>query len=132
MQIRKSIAIAAAIGLGAGAFAAAPAFAQQGQQGQQGYAPQQQQSTAKSSDFSDAQVKKFSQAQQNVQKIAQKWQDKIQNASDKEAAMKYRQKASQSMVKAVKKTGLSVSDYNKISRAAATDQDLVKRIQQAQ
>lgn len=127
MTIKRYCAIAASIALTAGLLVAMPAQAANGQKAQ----ATAQQSAAKTSHFSDAQVQKYVKARKKVDSIASKWKQKIQNAKDKKAAFKLRKKANQKMVQAVKSTGLSVSAYNGIARKASNNKTLAKRIEQA-
>ncbi|MES1954355.1 DUF4168 domain-containing protein [Salinisphaera hydrothermalis] len=82
---------------------------------------------AKSPDpFTDKQLKQFVKAQANVQAVIKKWDDKVAKADDKKAAQKKENKA---MVKAVKDSGLTPKQYNRIAQQAQKDPELTKRIQ---
>lgn len=113
-----------AIGLSA---SATPLFAQ-GTQGTQPGQPAQP-SPAQAGDISDSQVEKFAEAEEKVRSLSSKWQSKIEGAQDQDAAMQHQQEANQEIVKAVKDSGLSVQEYNKIARAAQGDPELAERIQ---
>lgn len=126
MRAKQYLAVAACIGLSAGMFVAAPAMAQSGDSGFA--APQ---SSAGAVNITDAQVQKYVEAQAKVQRIGQEWQSKIRNAEDKKTALEYRRQANQQMTQAIKNVGLSIEEYNQITRAASSNQALAKRIQQA-
>lgn len=126
MRAKRYLTYAACVGLSAGMFAAMPAMAQGGQPA---YAAQQ--SATQSMHVSDAQLQKYVQAQAKVRRISQKWQAKLQNAKSKKAALQYRRKANQEMIKAIKATGLSLAEFNRITKAARTNKELAKRIQSA-
>ncbi|KEZ78986.1 DUF4168 domain-containing protein [Salinisphaera hydrothermalis] len=82
---------------------------------------------AKSADpFTDKQLKQFVKAQANVQAVIKKWDDKVAKADDKKAAQKKENKA---MVQAVKDSGLTPKQYNRIAQQAQKDPELTKRIQ---
>lgn len=130
MRNKQLVAMAASLSLGAGIFAAVPALAQ-GTQGAPQRAPATQQPATPAAHISDTQITAYAHAQKKVQGVIKKWQGKVKNAGDPKVAAQYRQKANKEMVAAVTGTGLSVSDYNKISRAANSDPSVAKRIQQA-
>ncbi|WP_423824081.1 DUF4168 domain-containing protein [Salinisphaera sp. SPP-AMP-43] len=81
---------------------------------------------SQSQDFTDKQLKQFVEAQNNVQAVLKKWDSKVAEADDKEAAQRKENKA---MLQAVKDSGLSPKQYNNIARAAQNDPKLTKRIQ---
>lgn len=126
MRTKQYVAIAAGVGLSAGLFAAMPAMAQSGQPSRA--APQ---AAMKATNVSDAQIQKYVAAQAQVKRIATKWQSKIKNAKNKKTALQYRRQANKAMVQAVKSSGLSITEYNRITRAAQSNKELAKRIQNA-
>lgn len=115
-----------ALGLATGAGTAA---AQSGQSQSQNYSASQ--ASAKNIHVSNSQVQKFAKAKHQVLKIQSQWQSKIQHAKDKKTRQQYQKQADQQMVKAVRKTGLSVKQYNRIAQASRSDSKLAKRIRQA-
>lgn len=128
MHVSKYIATAlVTAGITAGS---APVLAQNGSDAQQNH--QKQQFSSKQANFSASQIQKFAQAQKQVQSIRSKWRKKIRNEKDQQTARQYRQKANKKMIAAVKDSGLTVKQYNKISNAARSNPQLAKRIQKAQ
>jgi hypothetical protein len=129
MHATARIATATLIGIGLTA-GATPVFAQGSQNAQQ--SAQAQKPSAQATHVSDGQIHKFAKAENQVQNIRSKWQGKIKGAKNKQTAMQYSKQANQSMVKAVRGSGLSVKQYNKIARAAMSQPKLAQRIRQAQ
>lgn len=82
--------------------------------------------TQSSDSFTDKQLKQFVKAQANVQAVIKQWDGKVAKADDKKAAQKKENKA---MVKAVKESGLTPKQYNRIAQQAQKDPKLTKRIQ---
>lgn len=118
--------VALAIALGASGAAVAQQSGAQG--GAQGGAQQQ----APDIDVSDEQVESFAEAQTRVAEIGEKWTPRMQEAESSEDVQKAREQAQQEMVIAVENAGLSVQEYNQIARAAQADEELRKKIQDAQ
>lgn len=118
--------VALAIALGASGAAVAQQSGAQG--GAQGGAQQQ----APDIDVSDEQVESFAEAQNRVAEIGEKWTPRMQEAESSEDVQKAREQAQQEMVIAVENAGLSVQEYNQIARAAQADEELRKKIQDAQ
>lgn len=114
--------------LGSATLIAMPSFAQT-QAGQQQVPSATAQSTQ---NFSRAQLQKFVEAQSAIRAIQQKARPKFQAAESKQAKIKIRQQTVKKMAQAVKNTGLSVEKYNQIARAARSNPQLRKTIQQMQ
>lgn len=86
-----------------------------------------------SSDFSDEDVAKFAQANQQVQDIQTEYTQKLQaSGGDQEETASIQQEAQEKMIQAVEDTGLDVQKYNRILQVAQADPALVKRIQAQQ
>lgn len=135
MSTNRTLASALATALfGASLALSAPVFAQAAQGGQSGQGEQTcgmtQQGAPSSADISDEQLAKFNDAQEEVHKVREEWQDQLHDADDKKAAMQNRQKANQEMVEAIQDHGLSVEKYNNIIRAAQSDPKIAQRLQQ--
>ena len=78
---------------------------------------------------SQEQLKSFAVASVEVDKISQEYAPKLEaakSASDQEAV---RQEATEKMVDAVQKKGLSVEDYRRIAIAARANPDLAREIE---
>lgn len=108
----------------------APVMAQGVSDAQQNY--QKQQVASQQAQFSRSQIQKFARVQQKIRSISSKWRKKIRSENDQQKIQQYRQQANKQMIAAVKKSGLSVKQYNKIANAAQSNPQLAKRIQQAQ
>lgn len=130
MRIRSANRVLAPAALAIAFGAAGVAVAQQGgaQGGAQGSMQQQQ---APDIDVSEEQINNFVTAQERVAEIGEKWSPRMENAESSEEANKARQSAQKEMVIAVKNSGLSVQEYNLIARAAQSDPELRKRIEEA-
>lgn len=118
--------VALAVALGASGAAVAQ------QSGAQGGAQGGMQQQAPDIDVSEEQVESFAEAQARVAKIGEKWTPRMQEAESSEEVQKARKQAQQEMVIAVENAGLSVQEYNQIARAAQADEELRKKIQDAQ
>ncbi|MBF9000226.1 MULTISPECIES: DUF4168 domain-containing protein [Vibrio] len=123
--MRKLALVALVTALGAGVSTSALAAGQQ-------TAQPQAQTQAQNVKVSDKELSLFVEAEKSVNSIRQSAISKLGQTKDQNAAQKIQQQANESMVKAVKDTGLSVQDYNKIARALQTDKDLRSRISQLQ
>lgn len=108
---------------------AATAQAQgQGDQGARGAPPAtQQQETI---DVSKQQLETFVEAQENLVEVRREWRGKMQSAEGQEAKQQARSNAQEAMVSAVKDSGLSVDEYNKIARAVQSDPELQKQVRE--
>jgi len=115
------------IGLGVGA---GPVLAHNSSQMQQ--SQQTQNASSQSSHFSDKTIQEYAQAQGKVRQIASKWRKKLHNAKNKKTKKQYRSQENQELIKAIKKKGLSIQQYNKVTKAARNNHKLAKRIRNAQ
>lgn len=79
--------------------------------------------------ITDDQVKAFADAQSRVREISQKWSPKVNEAQSEEEAVQVQESARQEMIIAVQNTGLTLTQYNEIARAAQSDPKLQQRIQ---
>jgi hypothetical protein len=105
----------------AGFVGAAPVFPQAAQQ------PPAQQSAP---DFSDSELKSFAVAVLEVQRINDDYVQKLERAASPEEQQQIRQTASQEMVRAVEKEGMSVGKYKEIMSQAQADPALAARVQE--
>ncbi len=110
---------------------APPLLAQQGQkgyggqqqQGQEGYGGQQQPTSFKQED-----LKKFAEVEKDITKIRKEYSNELDDVDDPTKARKIQDKYTKKMINAIKKKGLSVSKYNKISRAAQDNPEIRKKL----
>lgn len=112
----------AALFLAAVGTASLPAYAANGGPSTGGDSAQ----TQSSEHFTDKQLKQFVKAQANVQAVMKKWDAKTAKADDKKTAQQNENKA---MLKAVKASGLTPQQYNRIAQQAQKDPKLTKQIQ---
>lgn len=108
--------------------AVAPAMAQQTQ------APPAQQSPpaaqpAPSVNYSDDQLKKFVGASKKVAVVVQEYNPRLESLQDEGAREKVAQEANKKMVDAVHDEGMTVDEFNNMSRAIQQDPTLMKRAQ---
>lgn len=116
------------VALGAALFTVAPAIAQTTGD-QQGEMPS---ATQPAPDFSQEELKSFAAAQSAVRAIGQSARKALRNAPDRQERKQVRKRARQKMVAAIKDAGLTVRQYNRIARAARSNRQLARKIQQFQ
>jgi len=96
------------------------------QQNEQGSYDQQQQTE----DFSDQTLEKFASAKIKLDKIRNEHSTELKQVDDAEGAQKLQSKYGQKMIEAIRAEGLTVENYNKISRAMQSNPELQKKIQE--
>ncbi len=103
---------------------------QQQQQQQQGQPPQPQgqRPAAPQVELSEKKISKFSDAYAKISTIRQDYTDRMRNAEDQSKARELQQQAQSEMMAAVKETGLSVQDYNRIAQAIQRNPELRNRV----
>jgi hypothetical protein len=79
--------------------------------------------------YSDSELKSFAVAALDVQRINQAYLPKLQAAGTAEEQQQVRQEATQEMVKAVQKQGMSVDKFNEIAVQARQRPEIAERIQ---
>lgn len=119
-KLALTIAITAAIGM------TAPAFAQYQEQQQQQQPPMQEQQ-APDIDVSHAQLEQFVDAQNAITEIRDEYTQKLQAAEDQEAQQQLQMEANEAMTDAVEGSGLEVDDFNEIAMALQADEELRDR-----
>lgn len=119
-KLALTVAITAAIGM------SAPAFAQYQEQQQQQQPPMQQQQ-APDVDVSHAQLEQFVDAQHAITEIRDEYTQKLQAAEDQEAQQQLQMEANEAMTDAVESSGLEVDDFNEIAMALQADEELRDR-----
>ena len=117
--IRFPLTAVATLALLTGA-AAAPAFAE----GTTTSPP-----AAQTPNVSSEQLKSFAMASLEVDKISQEYAPKLQAAESAQDQEAVRQEATEKMVDAVQKKGLTVEDYRRIAIAARANPDLAREIE---
>lgn len=120
MKRASIIALAAAVAVGSAW--TVPAAAQgAGATGQPGA---QQQGAS----FSDEQLRTYAEAVKEVKEISNEYQPKMEAAQSEQDQQAVRREATEEMVEAIEKKGLSVDQYNQISMVARTDPETAAKI----
>lgn len=83
---------------------------------------------AAASDFSDAELRSFAGARQQVDAIRTEVMGKLQTTQDPEEAQKVQEEANAKMIAAVESNGLTREKYNEIAQAAISDPALASKI----
>lgn len=83
-------------------------------------------------DVSDEEIEAFAKAQDELDEISAEWQGKMQDMSSPEDIREAQDSAHEEKVKVLESVGLTVADYNRISRAVQNDPSLQQRIAQYQ
>lgn len=86
-------------------------------------------SSSQSVHISDSQLKHFAHASEKVSQISHDAIKKLRATKDAAKQKGIRQKANSDMIQAVKSNGLSVHDYNLISKTVRTNPNLQKKLQ---
>ena len=82
------------------------------------------------SSYSDSELKSFAVAVVEVQRINDTYVQKLDSAASPEEQQQLRQAASQEMVQAVEKEGMSVGKYKEIMSHAETDPAVAERVKE--
>lgn len=82
------------------------------------------------SSFSDSELKSFAVAVLEVQRINDSYMQKLGNAKSPEEQQQLRQTASQEMVRAVEKEGMTVEKYREIMSQAETNPAVAERVKE--
>lgn len=93
------------------------------------YSPPPPQTEQQQSKISDEKLRQFSEARAAVQSVQQEYSQSIESTQDEQEAQGLREEAQEVMVEAVRDTGLSVSEYNQISRRARSDENMARRLE---
>lgn len=114
--------------------AAAPAMAQQNQQEP---AAQQPQSSGYSdpaaagtqdTNFSDAQLKDFIEAQEGVMEVREEYIQKIEAADSQQKAQELQMEANDKMVSVIEDVGIDIPTYNSIATAYSSEPKVRNRV----
>ena len=122
------LAAAAAFTLGVAGPAAAQAQGAPQNMAPGGATTAQPNAGAASVTVSDQQLRTFIDAATEVQTISEKWQAKAASSESSEEVEEVRQMATDEMVGAVRDKGMTVEQFNTISKAAERDPQLKSRI----
>jgi hypothetical protein len=92
-------------------------------------APAQPGATATQQSYSDAQLKKFVAASQQVAMISQEYGPKLQGSADEASRNKIFEEADKKMVGAVHAQGMTVDQFNGINQSIQRDPKLIQRVE---
>jgi len=85
--------------------------------------------TAPAADFSDADLQKFADVQDDLEGIRSEYSGRLESTEDPDQAAQLQQEASQKMVQTVQETGLDVETYSNIALAIQSDPELRDKVQ---
>ena len=83
---------------------------------------------AQAEEFSDAEVRQFTEAYVKVEQIGQDLNDSLSEVQDPEQARAIQQEGYEKMHAAVQETGLDPQTYNSIASSINTDEELRSRV----
>ena len=81
---------------------------------------------------SDAELKKFIHASNEVYKIREEYTERFNNAKDQPIAQQLQTEAQDKMLNAVENAGLDTESYNQLAQRVQTSPELQQRLQQLQ
>lgn len=106
------------------------AMAEQGTQAPQQAAPQAPMPESnQAADFSEADLKKFADVQEDLEGIRSEYSGRLESTEDPDQAAQLQQEASQKMVQTVQDKGLDVDTYSNIALAIQSDPELRDKVQ---
>ena len=82
--------------------------------------------------ISDAELKKFIHASDEVYKIREEYTERFNNAKDQPIAQQLQKEAQDKMLNAVENAGLDTESYNQLAQRVQTSPELQQRPQQLQ
>lgn len=111
--------------------AAGPAMAQQNPEstgGSDSYSNPAAAGTQKT-DYSDAELKQFIDAQEGITEVREEYIEKIEAADDQEKAQELQMKANDEMVSVIEDSGMDIPTYNAIATAYSSEPKVRNRIE---
>ncbi|WP_323751338.1 DUF4168 domain-containing protein [Marinobacter sp.] len=81
-----------------------------------------------STNFSDAQLKEFIEAQDGVMEVRDEYIEKIEAADSQQKAQELQMKANEKMVSAIQDAGIEISTYNAIATAYSSEPKIRNRV----
>ncbi len=94
-----------------------------------GASASQQDGDKASEPVTDAQLEKFAAAYGDIRKVRAQYQQKLQQASNKEDKAQLKKEGRRNMMAAIQNAGLDVAEYQRIGKRLNQDKDLQKRLQ---
>lgn len=128
-HLRSRRCLAAILGLGLAAASVAPAAAQSGAATRPAD-PASPGAVQQQSQYSDDDLKAFAVAALEVRQIREDYTPKVQSADSPEKRQTISREATDRMVEAVEKHGLTAEKYNNIYAASQSDPTLAERVNQ--
>lgn len=125
-DLKKLIAAVSLVTLG---LSASAVMAQNGAPTADGDLARQQQDQDMTS---DAELKKFIHASNEVYKIREEYTERFNNAKDQPIAQQLQTEAQDKMLNAVENAGLDTESYNQLAERVQTSPELQQRLQQLQ
>jgi hypothetical protein len=83
-------------------------------------------------EFSDEELAKYAQARAEILEVSKSYRSDMQNAENEQEAQKLRKELQDEMMGVVKDAGMSVKEYNKMTKAVRQDEKLRKKVQNMQ
>ena len=127
-DLKKLIAAVSFVTLG---LSASAVMAQSGAPTSSGDLARQQQQQGQDM-TSDAELKKFIHASEEVSKIREEYTERFNNAKDQPIAQQLQKEAQDKMLNAVENAGLDTESYNQLAQRVQTSPELQQRLQQLQ
>lgn len=127
-DLKKLIAAVSFVTLG---LSASAVMAQNGAPTSSGDLARQQQQQGQDV-TSDAELKKFIHASEEVSKIREEYTERFNNAKDQPIAQQLQKEAQDKMLNAVENAGLDTESYNQLAQRVQTSPELQQRLQQLQ
>ncbi|MBP7188868.1 MAG: DUF4168 domain-containing protein [Thiopseudomonas sp.] len=127
-DLKKLIAAVSFVTLG---LSASAVMAQNGAPTSSGDLARQQQQQGQDM-TSDAELKKFIHASEEVSKIREEYTERFNNAKDQPIAQQLQKEAQDKMLNAVENAGLDTESYNQLAQRVQTSPELQQRLQQLQ
>lgn len=127
-DLKKLIAAVSFVTLG---LSASAVMAQNGAPTSNGDLARQQQQQGQDM-TSNAELKKFIHASEEVSKIREEYTERFNNAKDQPIAQQLQKEAQDKMLNAVENAGLDTESYNQLAQRVQTSPELQQRLQQLQ
>lgn len=127
-DLKKLIAAVSFVTLG---LSASAVMAQNGAPTSSGDLARQQQQQGQDM-TSDAELKKFIHASEEVSKIREEYTERFNNAKDQPIAQQLQKEEQDKMLNAVENAGLDTESYNQLAQRVQTSPELQQRLQQLQ
>ncbi len=95
----------------------------------QDYGKDRKSHTQGQTDFSEGELEKFVQAQDEIDGLRNEYTEELQGVKDEDQALRLQQVYGRKMAEAVEEIGLTVNKYNQILKSARFDSELREKIE---